>query len=162
MRRRNPRAREPPDPFGAHDPPPQLAAFSTRQPNRKGVIGRLQQMMAFVEYIAGRHGGIVEPAERGLRHDKSVIGDDDPGIACAADILLDKATTKMLAGGMDALAAAVGEAIDATTADQFGKPAGEIAGDQITRLVARIHRATNPNWATPRPSRMPDAIAASS
>ena len=63
-----------------------------------------------------------------------MIGDDDPGIACAADILLDKAATEVLAGGMDAFAPAVGEAIDATTADQFGKPAGKVAGNQIARF----------------------------
>jgi len=46
----------------------------------------------------------------------------------------------MLAGGMDALAAPVGERGDAIAADELGKPAGKIAGHQIAGL-GRQHPA---------------------
>ena len=42
---------------------------------REGAVGRLEQMMALVEDIAGRQVGVVEPAERRLHHDQRVIGD---------------------------------------------------------------------------------------
>ena len=68
--------------------------------------------MAFVEDIAGRDRRIIEPAERSLRHDQGMIGDDDARLPRLADILLDKAAAKMRAGRMDAFAAAVGEPVD--------------------------------------------------
>ena len=94
-------------------------------------------MMAFVEDIAGRHRRIVEPAERGLRHDQRVVGDHDARVPRLADVLLDKAAAEMRAGGMDAFAAAVGEPVDPAAADQLGEPAREIAGDQIAGFARR-------------------------
>ena len=84
--------------------------------------------MALVEDIAGRQGGIVEPAERRLRHDQRMVGDDEPRMAGGAHVLLDKAAAEMRAGGMDAFAAPVGQRIDPGAPDQLGEPARKIAG----------------------------------
>ncbi len=135
MRRRRPRAREPPARFGADDPAAQLAPLTARQTHRKGVVGGFEQVVPLVEHIAGRHRRVVEPAECGLGHDERMIGDDDPRAAGLADVLLDKAAAKMWAGGVHAFAAAVGERADPRAPDQLGEPAGEVAADQVARLA---------------------------
>jgi hypothetical protein len=84
--------------FGANDPAPKLTPFLARQAHRKGAVGSLQQMVALVEDIAGRDGGVVEPAESGLRHDERVVGDDDARLPRLVDILFDKTAAKMGAG----------------------------------------------------------------
>ena len=48
--------------LGAEQPAPQLAPLLPGQAHRKRGVGRVEQVMALVEDIAGRHGGIVEPA----------------------------------------------------------------------------------------------------
>jgi hypothetical protein len=88
-------------------------------------------MMALVEHIAGRQGGIIEAAQCRLRHYKRVVGDDEPRVPCRAHILLDKAAAEMRAGGMDAFAAPIGQRIDPGAPDQLGEPAREITGDEI-------------------------------
>jgi len=65
-------------------------------------------MVPLVEHVAGRHRAVVEPAERRLGHDQRMVGDDEPGMARGAHVLLDKAFAEMLAGGVDAFAAPVG------------------------------------------------------
>src|SRR5437762_10453659 len=90
-------------------------------------------MMAFVEHIAGRYAGIVDPAKRGLRHDQRVVRDNKPRVPRRPHILLDKAAAEMRAGSVDALAAPVGQRIDPAAPDQLGEPAWKIAGDEIAR-----------------------------
>ena len=49
--------------LGAEQPAPQLASLVPGQAHRKRGVGRVEQVMALVEHIAGRQGGVVEPAE---------------------------------------------------------------------------------------------------
>src|SRR4051794_21518462 len=121
--------------FGADDPAPQFTPFLARQAHRKGAVGGIQQMVAFVEDIAGRDGGVVEPAERGLRHDERVVGDDDARLPRLADILFDKTAAKMGAGRVYALAAAIGEPADPASSDEFAEPPRKITGHQVPRLA---------------------------
>ena len=95
--------------FGAEDPAAQLAPLPARQPHRKGAVGGLEQVVAFVENVAGRHRRVVEPAKRRLGHDQRMVGDDEARAARLADVLFDKAAAKMWAGGVHAFAAPVGE-----------------------------------------------------
>ena len=123
--------------LGADDPTPQFAPFLARQAHRKGAVGGIQQMVALVEDIAGRHGCIVEPAERGLCHHQRVVGDDDARLPRLADVLFDETAAKMRAGRMDALAAPIGEPIDPAAPDEFGEPAREIARHQVAGPASR-------------------------
>jgi hypothetical protein len=129
---RSPGARSPAA-FGADDPTAQLAAFPARQAHREGTVGRFEQVVTFIEDIAGRHRRVVEPAERRLRHHQRMVGDNDAGVARRAHVLLDKAAAEMRAGRMDALAAPVGQRIDPPAPDQLGEPAREIAADEVAR-----------------------------
>ncbi len=89
--------------------------------------------MALVEHIAGRHVGVVEPAQRRLRHHEGMVGDDQPRVPGRAHVLLDKAGAEMRAGGVDALAAPVGQRADPAAPDQLGEPAREVAAHQVAR-----------------------------
>src|SRR5689334_9192193 len=109
-------------------------------------------MMALVEDITGRNGRIVEPAERGLRHDERMIGDDDPRLPRPANVLLDETAAKMRAGRVDALAAAVGEPSDPAASDEFGEPAREIARHEVARLAGNNPARDQPKMPG-RPSR---------
>ena len=122
-------------PLGAGDPAAQLASLAARQPHRKGIVGGLEQMVAFVENVTGRHRRIVQPAQRRLGHDQGMVGDDEARATRLANVLFDKAAVKMRAGGMHAFAAAVGERADPPAADQLGEPAGKIAAHQISGLA---------------------------
>ena len=94
-------------------------------------IGGVEQVVAFVEHVAGRHGVVVQPAPGGLRHHQGVVGHHQFGGAGAADGVFDEAFPPMGAGGVDALAAAVGQAGDQGGAEQFGEPAGQVAALQV-------------------------------
>ncbi len=91
--------------------------------------------MALVEDVAGRHGGIVEPArhcpQRRLRHDERVVGDDEARVPGGAHVLLDEAAAEMRARRMDAFAAPVGQRIDPAPPDQLGQPARKVTGGQV-------------------------------
>ena len=124
--------------LGAEQPAPQFAPLLPGQAHRERGVGRFEQMMALVEHVAGRHGGVVEPAQRRLRHDQRVVGDDEAGVAGGAHVLLDKAAAEMRAGGMDAFAAPVGQRIDPAAADQLGRASPE----------NRRRRGRRPRWPT--------------
>jgi hypothetical protein len=67
-----------------------------------------------------------------------MVGDHDLGPARAADRALDEALVVVRAGGIDALAAPVGEAQRAAAADELGEPGREVAADHVA--VARRRR----------------------
>ncbi len=138
--------------FGADDPAPQFAPFLARQAHRKGVVGGIQQVVTFVEDIAGRDGCIVEPAESGLRHDQRMVRDDDARLPRLADVFLDETAVKMRAGRVYALAAAIGEPTDPAAADELGEPTRKIAGHQVAGL-ARDDPARDQPEMPGRPSR---------
>ena len=117
--------------FGADDPAPQLTPFLARKAHRKGAVGGIQQVVAFVEDIAGRDGRIIEPAESGLRHDQRMISDNDARLPRLADVLLDETAAKMRAGRVYALAAAIGQPTNPAATDEFGEPAREISRHQV-------------------------------
>ncbi len=121
--------------FGADDPPPQFTPFLARQTHRKGAVGGLQQVVTFVEDVAGRDGCIVEPAESSLRHDQRMVGDDDARLPRLADVLLDKTAAKMRAGRVYALAAPIGEPTYPTASDEFAEPSRKIAGHEVPGLA---------------------------
>ena len=118
----------------ADDPAAQLAPFTPGQAHGKGAVRCCEQVVTFVEDIAGRHGCVVEPTECGLGHDQRMVGDDDARLSCLANVLLDKAAVILRAGRVDAFAAAVGKPVDAAKSDQLGEPAREVSGHQISRV----------------------------
>ena len=149
--------------LGAEQPAPQLAPLVPGQAHRERGVGRVEQVMALVEHVAGRQRGIVEPAQRRLRHDKRVVGDDEPRVPGRAHILLDKAAAEMRAGGMDAFAAPVGQRIDPGAPDQLGEPARKIAGGEVAGdAVADAQRAISTSAAADCDARAEAARTASS
>ena len=143
-----------PSTFSAAQPAAQLGGFSTRERGREGAVGGAEHVVAFVEYVAGGHGVVVQPAPRGLGHHQSVVGDDEIGGARAPDCVLDEAAAPMRARGMDAFAAAVGQRGDQGPAEQLRQPAGQVAaldvavvgrhgptGDQAQRDDILVHEA---------------------
>src|SRR5215472_17611650 len=103
--------------------------------------------MAFVEDIARRDSRIIEPAESGLCHHEGVVGDNNPSLPCLANVLFDKAAPKMRTGRVHALAAAIGQPADPSASDELGKPAGKVAGHQVTRLSRSDPAGDQPEMA---------------
>jgi len=103
----------------------------------KGAVGGLEEMMAFVEDVAGRQLPVVAAAHGGLDHHQGMVGDHDVGLARGAHRALDEALLVVLAGGVDALAAPVGEAEGAQGAEEVDKPAGKVAADHVAAPRAR-------------------------
>ena len=95
-------------------------------------------MMPLVEHVTGRHRVVVQPAPGRLRHHQSVVADHQFGCARPADRVLDEAAPPVRAGGMDALAAPVGEGKQRRAAEQLGEPAGQVAALDVA--VLRRHR----------------------
>src|SRR5262252_7910699 len=110
--------------------------------------------MALIKDIAGRDRRIVETAESSLRHDQSVVGDDNSRLPRFADVLLDKAAAEMRAGRVHAFAAAVGEPTHPTATDQLREPAWKVAGDQIAGLARADPSRDQPQLSCrpPRPA----------
>ncbi len=118
-------------PLGTKNPTPQVRAFDAAQVRTERTVGGVEQMMAFVEHVAQRARGVVEPAHRRLHHDQRMVGDHDVGGARAADGALDEAFPVMLAGRVDALAAPVGQARDAAAAQEVHQPRRQVAADHV-------------------------------
>ena len=117
-----------PSALGAEQPAAQLGGLQPGQLGGEGAVGGVEQVVALVEHVAGRHGAVVQPAPGGLRHHQRVVGHHQLGGAGAADRVLDEAAPPVRAGGVDALAAPVGEAQRCMRgAEQFGEPAGQVA-----------------------------------
>ena len=108
---RRPRARERP-PSAPSSQRRSSAVSHAGQLGGERAVGGVEHVVALVEHVARRHGVVVEAAPGRLRHDQRVVGDHQLGGAGAADRVLDEAAPPMRAGGVDALAAAVGQAGD--------------------------------------------------
>ena len=113
--------------LGAQQPAAHLRGLQARQFGGERAVGRVEHVVAFVEHVAGGHDAVVQPAPGGLGHHQRMVGDDELRGACAADRVLDEAAAPVRAGGVDALAAPVREAEDGGGAEQFAKPARQIA-----------------------------------
>jgi len=94
-------------------------------------VGGLEQVMALVEHVAQRPRGIVEAAHRRLDHHQRMVGDDDVGLARAANGAFDIALPVMLARRVDALAAPVGQPLHAAAAHQIEQPRRQVAADHV-------------------------------
>ncbi len=136
----------PPQPAGAaapagldaEQPAPEIRGLLAGERQREGAVGGVEDVMPLIEDVAVRQISVVEPAERRLDHDEGVVGDDDAGAPCLAHALLDEAFVVVRAGGVDALAAPVGEAERAAAAEHVGQPAGEVAtADDVAVAAAR-------------------------
>ena len=93
-RRARPRARDRPP----SAPSSQRRSSAVSWPDRvaeNAEIGGVEQVVAFVEHVAGRHGVVVEAAPGRLRHHQGVVGDHQFGGAGAADGVLDEAFPPM-------------------------------------------------------------------
>ena len=91
--------------------------------------------MTLVEDVTGRDGRVVEPAESRLRHDEGMVGDDNAGLPCLANVLFDKTAPEMRTGRVHAFAAAVGEPVDAPAAYELGEPARKVSRDHISGVA---------------------------
>jgi hypothetical protein len=95
-------------------------------------------MMAFIEDQAGVGGGSIFAGAGGLHHGQRMIGDDDIGMGGGAGAMFDEAFAEMRTGGINALAAPIGERRRAIAAKQSGQPARQIAANHVT--IARVCR----------------------
>ncbi len=102
-------------------------------------------MVALVEYVARRHGVVVQSSPCRLGHHQGVVGDHQFSGAGAADGVLDEAAAPVRAGGMNALAAAVGQRGDQTAAMQFRQPAGQVAALDVAVIARHAQRAIKPS-----------------
>ena len=116
-----------PPAFGAEQPAAHLGGFQPGEPGGERAVRRVEHVVAFVEHVAAGHDAVVQPAPGGLGHHQRMVGDDKLCGARAADRVLDEAAPPVRAGGVDALAAPVGEAQDGRGAEQLGQPAGQVA-----------------------------------
>ncbi len=117
--------------FSAEQPAPQLGRLNAREFRRERAIRRIEQVVALVEHVAGRHARVVEPAPYRLRHDQRMVCDHEIGSTGAADRALDKAPLPMRTGGVDAFAAPVREREEGGRPEQLREPARQVAALQI-------------------------------
>ena len=93
----------------------------------KGTVGRVEEVVPFIEDIAGRQQVVSFGAESSLNHDQCMIGDNQISLARAVHAALDKATSIVGTGRVDAFAAPIGKAQRLAPADQIHKPGREVA-----------------------------------
>ena len=141
--------------------PPRRAASGAvrrsrgRRGRRRRRFGGVEHVVAFVEHVAGGHGVVVEAAPGRLGHHQGVVGDHQFGGAGAADGVLDEALAPMRAGGVDALAAAVGQAGDQAgcrTARRTSRAGRRLAGRR-RRWPAPSGRSGPAGWSAAARSR---------
>jgi len=87
-------------------------------------------VVAFVEDVAAGHilaGG----CHGGVDHDEGVVGDDDAGMFCCAHRMFDEAFGVVIAGGIDAFTATVGEAAGVLEAEDTAEPAGVACAGEV-------------------------------
>ena len=148
--------------LGAANPAPELGGLGAGQMPRKGAVGGVEEVVAFVEDQPAHGAGLLllfiglggpeRLVDGSLVQHQRMIGDDDVGLAGGADRLFDEAFAIMRAGGIDALAAPVGEA----------ERAGEaVAGSPVTSLVRPMIQAGK-SPPTMSPSRLASAQRAMS
>ena len=110
-------------------------------------------MVAFVEDVAGGDGVVVQAAPDGLRHHQGVVGHHQLGTSRASNGVFDEALLPVLAAGVDAFAAAVGEAGGVGGAEQVGEPAGQVAALDVAVIgghgPARDQAERDDGWMAP-------------
>ena len=116
-----------PPALGAEQPAAHLGGLQPGELGGERAVRRIEHVMALVEHVTAWHDAVVQPAPRGLGHHQRMVGDHKLRGSRAADRVFDEAAPPVRAGGVDALAAPVGEAQDRRGAEQFGEPAGQIA-----------------------------------
>jgi len=141
-----------PSRFGADDPAPQLTPLLARETDGKRAVGRFEQMMAFIEDIAGWYRRVVQPTERRLRHHERVVGDNNARLPCLADVFLDKAAAEVRASRVHAFAAPIRQPSDPPSPNKLGEPARKITRDQVAGLARRNPARYQPQISY-RPSR---------
>ena len=134
--------------LGAEQPAAQLGRLDAGEFGGEGAVGGVEHVVALVEHVAHRHRVVVDAAPGRLRHHQGMVGHHQLGAAGAADGVLDEAAPPVRAGGVDALAAPVGEPAGQPGAEQLGKPARQVAaldvavagGQRPARHQAERHR----------------------
>ena len=100
-------------PFRSANPVAQFSHFRARQKCRESRIRSVEQMMTFIEHVTKWSTGIIgfraDRVARCVRHHECMIGDDDIGVARAANAVFDETSAVMGAGRVNAFAAPVGQ-----------------------------------------------------
>ena len=121
-------------------PAAQLDRLGTGERGGEHRIGGIEQVVSFVEDVAGGAGGEFATA-RGVDHDQRMVGDDDIGLGGGTRGMLDEAFAIMRAAGIDTLAAPIGQRGGAVAAEQRRQPAGQVAADHVAvRAICRPAR----------------------
>ena len=133
----------------APQPAAEFRRLAPRQRRRERAVGGIEHVVALVEHVPGRHGVVVQPAPGRLGHHQRMVRDHQFGGAGAADRVFDEAAAPVRAGGMDALAAAVGQRGDQRR--RRAVPAASRADrrpGRRRRRVAIAQRAIRPSGMT--------------
>ena len=135
--------------LGAEQPAAQLGGLQPGQLGGERAVRRVEHVVAFVEHVAGGHDAVVQPAPGGLGHHQRMVGDDELRGARAADRVLDEAAPPVRAGGVDALAAPVGEAEDRSPVpNSSASQPGRSPPWMSPSSVASAQRAIRPSGMT--------------
>ena len=143
--------------FRPQQPASQLERLFAGEVGGEGAVRRIEEVVALVEHVAGRHAAFVAGAEgraRRLHHEQRVVGNHHVGPPRLALALLDEAAAVVGAGAVDALAPAVREAEGAAVAEQVGEPGRQVAaGDVAVPRRGRPARHEAKRDAVPRHQR---------
>ena len=134
--------------LGAEQPAAQLGGLQPGQLGGERAVRRVEHVVALVEHVAGRHHAVVQPAPGGLGHHQRMVGDDKLRGARAADRVFDEAAPPVRAGGMDALAAPVGEAQDGVRSNSSASQPGRSPPWMSPSSVTSAQRAIRPSGMT--------------
>ena len=134
-------ARPRPPALGTAQPAAQFRHLGAREMRAEGGVRRVEHMMAFVEHetqaAVGRDVvriGVADAVLRRMRHDERVVGDHHRRVARAPEALLDEAGPVMRTGGIDALAAPVGQLAHR---NRRGEERGKLRARQVAVLRRR-------------------------
>ena len=84
--------------LGAAQPAAQFGGLRPGQGGGERAVGGVEDVVAFVEHVAGRHRVVVQPAPGRLGHHQRVVGHHQFGGARPADRVLDEAAAAVRAG----------------------------------------------------------------
>src|SRR5690606_1754447 len=98
---------------------------------REGIIGGLEEMVAFIEDVAQRQAAFLSVIERCLDHHKRMIGDDELCRASTPNRLFNEAVFPEVTGGVNAFTASVHQGREPPAPYQFTKPAREISAGEV-------------------------------
>ena len=102
--------------FRAQYPTPQLRHLSAGQIGRKGAIGGVEKMVAFVKHQA-QSATILTAAKCGLDHHQGMVGNHNRSATRAADGMFNEAFAIMRASSVDAFAAPISKWHDCVGAE---------------------------------------------